>query len=157
MKASRVSLRLLKGYSENEMYAIQRRPEHYMRSLLVTGGKKKKKKGKKRHPSEFNEVMKVVFVNRVLTSRTSRLSSCHESSATAADGYYTVVKVVSRGHAAAGVCSIHRSVISPLIGLKVLRTQNTIAGRLNLKNRHYLCAAEKPFAYCRFSKLSYGD
>lgn len=101
----------------------------------------------------------MVFVNRVLTSRTSHPSSCHESSATAADGYYSVVKVVSRGHAAAaaGVCSIHRSVISLLIGLKVLRTQNTIAGRLNLKNRHYLCAAEKPFAYCRFSKLSYGD
>lgn len=101
--------------------------------------------------------MKVVFVNRVLTSRTSRSSSCHESSATAADGYYTVVKVVSRGHAAASVWSIRRCVMSLLIGLKVLRTPNTIAGRLNLKNRHYLCAAEKPFAYCRLSELSYGD
>lgn len=109
--------------------------------------------GKKR----FSEVMKVVFVNRVLTSRTSHSSSWHESSATAADGYYTVVTLVSRGHTAVSVWTIHRSAASLLIGLKVLRTQNTIASRLNLKNQHYLCAAEKPLAYCRFLKLSYGD
>lgn len=42
VEAACVSLRLLKGYSENEMYATQRRLEHYMRSLLVTGGKVRK-------------------------------------------------------------------------------------------------------------------
>lgn len=157
MKAAcvRVFLRPRKGYSENEIYATQW--VCYMRSLLVMCRARKRKLEmcgtKKGSVRLWKWYLSTEFLLHALLTNHPDMSHLQLQQ----DGCYTVVTLVSQGHTAVSVWTIHRSATSLLIGLKVLRTQNTIASRLNLKNQHYLCAAEKPLAYCRFLKLSYGD